>query len=964
MKFMMSKAIRPLLSIFLIMSSLTGFSARLNPISTTTLALVYDEYASVLHCGIQESIISTIPEIHQVTIEVSNAKINQKIEKYSACQGITQVYEVQGSMISLIPADPFYTQGKQWNLTNIGLQSAWDITTGSADVIVAVIDTGVSTTSPYTDFGSDGVLLGASIINGITREDATVSQYSYDGGSHGTAVASLISANMNSTGLTGIAPGVKILPVKVFRDAAYQGELVSALGTDIAAAIIWATNHGADIINMSLGGSADSATQSAVEYAYDHGVILVAASGNNSNNSGGNYFDVAYPAAYPQVIAVGSLTEGTTVSDFSNVAGTGLDLSAYGENILLPWVAYNNYYYLNGTSFSSPTVAGVLALMKSAYPALTPEEAKAILLSGVSDITGDIYSPGWDAWTGYGMVNAIQALLQVNDYLNYHDTNTDFASAQFIYGHHAYANQLRPALDMDFYTFTLYETDDVTITISPGSIQDLLFKVYDQNQNLMITVDDGGSAETETVTLSAVDAGTYTIEVSDFESRGYLSDYQIEVDYASKILPIISASTDNGNLSAGQSTTKPVQLSIVESLYHTVTVTKDGLVIAMPEGELFTQAGYYVITVDDVLYDPVSFDFSIVTAAGVENNGVYNSDRFIEFMGTATLNGNPFSSGTLVSAEGIYTLIINNAGQETTILFTIDKTAPIITIGPYNTVPTDQDITVSASVNEGNLNFTSHTFTENGSFTFTASDLAGNVSSTTITITNIHKVTSVVLNKTQLYLYDLGAQEQLTVTVNPGDAFDQSVTWDSSASDIVSVDQNGLISALAVGIATITVTSIDGLHSASVVVEVVLQRQLDFQLIGVGGSMEAFMDLTKLQSGEPVKAGSALTFTVTLSPRYRLYRWIINDVIQSTPDLSLALTIGPSDLNVKAEVALIGDLNLTDDVTTTDLVQLRRYLAGLDQLSDKGIFSADINGDGSVTTTDLVQLRGYLAGLQ
>lgn len=964
MKYMTKRIIRPLLSTFLILSGLTRFSALSTPFTTTTLALVYDELSSVLHCPIEERIVSQLTEIHQITIEVNKSDVTTRIKDYSRCEGISEVYVVPESRITLTPIDPFYTQGKQWNLSNIDLPQAWDITTGSADVIVAVIDTGVTTTNILTDFGSEGVVLGASIINGITLEDTTVSQYSYDGGSHGTAVASLISSNMNSTGLTGIAPGVKILPIKVFRDAAYVGELVSAKSTDIAAAIVWATNHGADIINMSIGGPYDSASQSAVEYAYDHGVILVAASGNDSDNANELFYDVAYPAAFPQVIAVGSLTESGTLSNFSNIGGEGLDLSAYGESIYLPWVAYNNYYYLSGTSFSSPTVTGIVALMKSVYPSLSPEQAKAILLSGVTDVTGGAYLPGWDAWTGYGMVNALNALTQANDFATYSDLNTDFNSAEFIYGHHVYNDQLRPALDTDFFTFTLYEADDVTITLSTTSIQDLMFTIYNASQVALGSVDEGSSGEPETLSLTQLAAGSYTIKVTDFAGRGYLSDYQIEVEYASVSVPLIIAMTTNGNLSMGQTTTYPVQLSVIESLYHTTTLTKDGIVIEMPMDNTVTATGHYVFTVDDVLHDPVSFNFSIVTAAGIENGGVYNSDRFIEFMGSATLNGNPFTSGTLVSAEGVYHLIITNGSVETTFLFTIDKTDPIITIAPYNTDPTNLDITVTASVNEGTLNDDSHTFTVNGSFTFIATDLAGNSASKTITITNIHKVSSVLLNKTRSYLYALGSTEQLSVTIAPSDAIDQRVTWLSSAPDIVSVDALGKITAVSIGQATITVSSVEGNHSASVLVDVILERRLTFELIGFGGSLVAMSGSTVLDSESTITAGSELTFTVTLSSRYRLYRWIINNEVQASTDLSIALTIGPTDLSVRAELALIGDLNLTQDVTTTDLVQLRRYLAGLDPLEDKGIFNADINGDGAVTTTDLVQLRRFLAGLE
>jgi hypothetical protein len=106
-----------------------------------------------------------------------------------------------------------------------------------------------------------------------------------------------------------------------------------------------------------------------------------------------------------------------------------------------------------------------------------------------------------------------------------------------------------------------------------------------------------------------------------------------------------------------------------------------------------------------------------------------------------------------------------------------------------------------------------------------------------------------------------------------------------------------------------------------------------------------------------------LTITASPSPQYRLYRWTLNDVDLPHRDASFEVTLNQS-LTLSVEFGLVGDLNATDSVSATDLVQLRRYLAGLDTLSDKAIFNADLNNDGKVTTTDLVRLRRFLAGLE
>ena len=562
------------------------------------------------------------------------------------------------------------------------------------------------------------------------------------------------------------------------------------------------------------------------------------------------------------------------------------------------------------------------------------------------------------------MVNAYNALTQTQDFLTYADTNFTMSSAEFIYGKHAYTSVLKPALDVDYFKFTLLEPDDVTVTLSTQSIQDLTFQVLNATQTNLATIDDGGSGVTETVTLSALPIGSYYVKVTDFAGRAYTQPYTIQVDFASDALPLISASTALGTLSSGQSSALPVQLSILESLYHTISVTKDTAPITWPDNGTFSEVGSYVVSVDDFTHSIQQFSFTIVPAAGVQDNGFYNTDRIILFTGTATLNGVPFSSGTTLSTEGVYTLIINNGDQTTTIHFVLDKTKPVITIVPYSTDPTNQDVTVNALTDEGNLNEASHTFSENGSFTFVATDPSGNQSELTITISHIHKVKTVTLNKAKTYMYTLGNTENLSVTIDPIDAVDKSVTWSSSDPSIVSVDQNGQITAVAVGKATITVTSVEGNHSASLLAEVVLSRHLTFGVIGATSTLSALRQDVVLTNGTDVQAGSELTFTITLAPRSRVYRWIVNGEVQANTTTTLVTTIGPSDLVVEADIGLIGDLNLSNEVSTTDLVLLRRYLAGLESLDPKDIFNADISGDGFVTTTDLVKLRRYLAGLE
>jgi tetratricopeptide (TPR) repeat protein len=145
------------------------------------------------------------------------------------------------------------------------------------------------------------------------------------------------------------------------------------------------------------------------------------------------------------------------------------------------------------------------------------------------------------------------------------------------------------------------------------------------------------------------------------------------------------------------------------------------------------------VTTQSVTITNIDKTAPIVT--GVQNNGYYNINKTITFNeGAATLDGNTFISGSTVSEEKNHTLIVTDlAGNSTKVIFSIDKTAPVITIIPYTTTPNASSVTVTATTNEGTLNTTTHTFTENGSFNFVATDAAGNVTTKTVTISNIAK---------------------------------------------------------------------------------------------------------------------------------------------------------------------------------------------------------------------------------
>jgi type VII secretion-associated serine protease mycosin len=268
---------------------------------------------------------------------------------------------------------------EQWALRALGAPAAWDRAQG-ASVTVAVLDTGVS---PHEDL--PGLLSGRSFL-----EDPSTA----DPNGHGTHVAGIIAAAMgNQLGVSGLAPKASILPVRVL-DANGSGD-----HTAIAAGIVWAVDSGADIINLSLGGEESSdVLASAVAYAAERNVLVVAAAGN----SGFDRNEPMYPAAYDSVVAVAASGPDGTATAFSN-KGAYIDITAPGFAVLSTYPE-NGYEYLSGTSQAAPYVSAALALLVST--GLPPGQAVQKLYTSAQDVS----PAGWDQATGNGILDAAAAL--------------------------------------------------------------------------------------------------------------------------------------------------------------------------------------------------------------------------------------------------------------------------------------------------------------------------------------------------------------------------------------------------------------------------------------------------------------------------------------------------------------------------------------------------------------------------
>lgn len=324
--------------------------------------------------------------------------------------------------ISLIDAsDPFYSNDstqldKQWYLAKTHIPEAWDYTRGSSNVIVAIVDTGIH--ASHRELSDGRVIAG---FNTITNADIPAGNSSDDNG-HGTAVAGVIGAIANNQqGIAGINWNISLMPIKAVGPDGV-GEISA-----VAAGIIWATDHGANIINLSLGGTTfgnDNALSSAISYAYARNVLLIAAAGNDSRQQGINLDrEPVYPVCgdngQNMVLGVAATDINDRKADFSDYGTACIDISAPGSRILttgyLPSTPSDNILiYASGTSLAVPVVSGIAALIKAANPNISNAEMHKRLTVSADDIyplnQNSCGGTSCNGFLGSGRVNAQAAL--------------------------------------------------------------------------------------------------------------------------------------------------------------------------------------------------------------------------------------------------------------------------------------------------------------------------------------------------------------------------------------------------------------------------------------------------------------------------------------------------------------------------------------------------------------------------
>ena len=419
---------------------------------------------------------------------------------------------------SRVPNDASYSS-QEPVLTLVGAPTAWDVANTGAATVVAVLDTGVDRDHPDL---APNLVAGRDIVN----VDADPS----DDNGHGTAVAGVVgAATGNGAGVAGVAWNAKIMPVKVL------GADGRGFDADIASGITWATDNGADIINLSLGGFGSStALDQAVEYALDHDVVVVAAAGNQAAGL------PSFPAAIPGVLAVTATDAQGRFAWFSN-HGPWITLAAPGVNVVTTALAPGQSLAIEaetGTSFASPIVAGVAALLRERHPAWGWNRVAYELVRTARD-SGPA---GVDDAYGFGIVDAAAALdVGPHGAVSAPDLTGDASdlpsSPRVIPVGTAATEGLRLELDQDWFAFDVPATAGARIMVTPPTFGggsraaelDPVIQLYGPGGGLIASADATLAGEPETIAAD-VAPGRHLLRVANYAASTSPADYGLRVD--------------------------------------------------------------------------------------------------------------------------------------------------------------------------------------------------------------------------------------------------------------------------------------------------------------------------------------------------------------------------------------------------------------------------------------------------
>jgi subtilisin family serine protease len=457
-------------------------------------------------------------EIGRTGFRVVNTTGKRAEAARDALRGDRRVEAVELDYIrtaAAVPNDPQYAAEQQSYLATAGFERAWTVLKASSSQVIAVVDSGVDLDHPD---------LAGRLVTGTDVVGAGDSDPSDENG-HGTMVAGIAGAvTNNGVGIAGASWGASIMPVRAL-DATGQGTDV-----DVAEGMAWAVDHGADVINLSLGAPGTTAVlDAAVDDAVTHGVVVVAAAGNEGVNF------PFFPAADPDVIAVGATDDEGSFAYFSNY-GPWVDIVAPGTNVR----GTDNgggYDEGPGTSFASPLVAAAAALVRTQNPSWTPAQV-ADRLKGTAQDRG---YRGVDHVYGFGLLDASAAVrgtaspAVATPARDASEPNGYSLSGTVINHSQTKTGTISPEGDVDWYLLSNDASRTITITVTPPfdpdapwTAMDPIVQVYSSgSEPTEIAYRDGTFTDQPEVVSFSAAAGTYRVKVSNYHGTVSPGSYTI-----------------------------------------------------------------------------------------------------------------------------------------------------------------------------------------------------------------------------------------------------------------------------------------------------------------------------------------------------------------------------------------------------------------------------------------------------
>lgn len=671
-------------------------------------------------------------------VKVSNpSKLQAELDSLKMDPNVEYVEPNTVYKLDYLPNDP--SINSQWGLGAIKASQAWDTTTGSSSINIAVLDTGVDLDHPD---------LAAHLVTGYNAITATTN--ANDDHGHGTHVAGIAAGIIdNGKGTAGVAGNCSIIPVKVL------GSTGSGSSSDIIEGIIWAADNGAKVINMSLGGTDYSqAYQDAVNYATNKGVLVIAAKGN-SNTSAPHY-----PADLNNVVSVSAVDENYQKASFSNYGS--VDIAAPGTNIYASTFD-GSYGYKQGTSMATPFVAGLAGLIFSKDSTLTPSQVENLMKTTAVDLG----TAGVDSYFGYGLIDAAAALGQEPDTTAIEISDVSVISNPFLLN-----GTVTTKLN-----FIMPENGYVTL------------KIYDQNNNEVRTLLNNvlktkgfqsvaWNGKNNSAQLVA--EGTYTYKLTVVDGAGNSSTPITGTVVADKTAPqITSVSASAAPFAATETNSIPIDYNLSEKSRVTIKVySSTGLLINTLENNALKNAGD----------NTVNWDGKNSTGA-VVNDGIYTIKvDAVNLVGLKALQKT--ITVTLDRYDSFITSVMDTpdifkatGSTVTAIKYTTTQTASV-SLNLYDSNDVLVKTLFNNSVNAGNFSVswngkdTSGNLVEDGVYTYklNATNTLGNaageiigtitVDKTAPSISNLNNNTALIKDTSPLIVsYTLSENAKVTVTI-------------------------------------------------------------------------------------------------------------------------------------------------------------------------------------------------------